>query len=320
MAVFALTKTDDMEAFKTMSSVLADLKGGGNGSEVSKAKDAFWNAPKLENHHQYFENLAATASGAEQSWALQVLLKLAKRNSGSPESRQMSRAALNREWSAGGKRRIAIMQAVADAKSNLFDSSIVEATQDADPAVAKAAEQAVSKLRIDVAKVKAAAEKTKGPAISTLKPEDVLRNVTKLKGDPSRGETLFVQQGCVACHTVAAGQPLKGPYLGNIAQTYKRSELAEAILYPNKTIAQGFATNTLTMKDKSVQTGFIIQEGAEKVTLRNIAGQEVVIPTTSIATRVTEPKSMMPEGLVNMLSENDFASLLDYLESLAKQK
>jgi putative heme-binding domain-containing protein len=168
--------------------------------------------------------------------------------------------------------------------------------------------------------VKAAAEKTKGPAISTLKPEDVLRNVTKLKGDPSRGETLFVQQGCVACHTVAAGQPLKGPYLGNIAQTYKRSELAEAILYPNKTIAQGFATNTLTMKDKSVQTGFIIQEGAEKVTLRNIAGQEVVIPTTSIATRVTEPKSMMPEGLVNMLSENDFASLLDYLESLAKQK
>jgi putative heme-binding domain-containing protein len=320
MAVFALVKTDDLEAFKTMSSVLADLKGGGNGSEVSKAKDAFWNAPKLENHHQYFENLAATSSGAEQSWALQVLLKLAKRNSGSPESRQMSRAALDREWSAGGKRRIAIMQAAADAKSNLFDASIVEATQDSDPAVAKAAEQAVGKLRIDVAKVKAATAKAKGPAISTLKPEEVLRNVTKLKGDSARGETLFVQQGCVACHTVAAGQPLKGPYLGNIAQTYKRSELAESILYPNKTIAQGFATNTLTLKDKTVQTGFVIQESAEKVTLRNIAGQEVVIPTATIASRTTDPKSMMPEGLVNPLSESDFASLLDYLESLAKQK
>ncbi len=320
MAVFALVKTDDLEAFKTMSSVLADLKGGGNGSEVSKAKDAFWNAPKLENHHQYFENIVATASGPEQSWALQVLLKLAKRNSGSPESRQMSRAALDREWSAGGKRRIAVMQAAAEAKSNLFDASIVEATQDADSAVAKAAEQAVGKLRIDVAKVKATLAKAKGPAISTLKPEDVLRNVAKLKGDAARGEALFVQQGCVACHTVAAGQPLKGPYLGNIAQTYKRAELAESILYPNKTIAQGFATNTLTLKDKSVQTGFVIQESAEKVTLRNIAGQEIVIPTSSIASRSTDPRSMMPEGLVNILSENDFASLLDYLESLAKQQ
>jgi putative heme-binding domain-containing protein len=320
MAVFALVKTDDLEAFKTMSSVLADLKGGGNGSEVSKAKDAFWNAPKLENHHQYFENIVAAASGPEQSWALQVLLKLAKRNSGSPESRQMSRAALDREWSAGGKRRIAVMQAAAEAKSNLFDASIVEATQDADSAVAKAAEQAVGKLRIDVAKVKATLAKAKGPAISTLKPEDVLRNVAKLKGDAARGEALFVQQGCVACHTVAAGQPLKGPYLGNIAQTYKRAELAESILYPNKTIAQGFATNTLTLKDKSVQTGFVIQESAEKVTLRNIAGQEIVIPTSSIASRSTDPRSMMPEGLVNILSENDFASLLDYLESLAKQQ
>ncbi len=320
MAVFALVRTDDLDAFKTMSSVLAELKGGGNGSEVSKAKDAFWNAPKLENHHQYFEHLAATSSGQQQAWSLQVLLKLAKRNSGSPESRQMSRAALDKEWNTSGKQRLAIMQAAAEAKSNLFDQQIVEALQDPDAAVAKAADQAVSKMRIDVAKVKAALAKSKGPAIATLKAEDVLKNIAKLKGDTSRGETLFVQQGCVACHTVAAGQPLKGPYLGNIAQTYKRSELAESILNPSKTIAQGFATNIVTLKDQSVQTGFVIQESAEKVTLRNIAGQELVIPTASIAKRVTDPRSMMPEGLVNPLSEYDFASLLDYLESLAKQQ
>lgn len=319
MAVIALVKTDDGEAFKTMSSVLANLKGGGNGSEVSKAKDAFWNAPKLENHHQYFENLAAIAAGAEKSWALQVLFKLAKRNSGSPESRQMSRAALEKEWNAGGKRRVAVMQSAADAKSNLFDAHIVEAMNDPDPVIAKAAENVVSKMRIDVAKVKTAAAKAKGPAIATLPAEDVLRTVAKLKGDVVRGEALFIQQGCVACHTVAAGQPLKGPYLGNIAQTYKRSELAESILYPNKTIAQGFATHTLTLKDQSVQTGFVIQESAEKVTLRNIGGQEVSIATASIASRSTDPRSMMPEGLVNPLSEYDFASLLDYLESLAKQ-
>ena len=39
----------------------------------------------------------------------------------------------------------------------------------------------------------------------------------------------------------SADQPPKGPYLGNIAQTYKRPELAQNILEPSKTIAQGFA-------------------------------------------------------------------------------
>jgi hypothetical protein len=37
-----------------------------------------------------------------------------------------------------------------------------------------------------------------------------------------------------------------------------------------------------------------------------------------IAERKTDPKSMMPEGLVGNLSVKDFASLLDYLDALAK--
>ena len=42
-------------------------------------------------------------------------------------------------------------------------------------------------------------------------------------------------------------RPLKGPYLGNIANTYQRPAPAEAIHEPSKTIAQGFATNTITL-------------------------------------------------------------------------
>jgi len=160
--------------------------------------------------------------------------------------------------------------------------------------------------------------KPSGPSISTLKAEEVIRLAVSSKGDRGRGEQLFSQQGCVNCHTVAQGQPLKGPYLGTIAQTYSRTELAEAILYPNKTIAQGFATNVFTLKDGSVQMGFVVEEGAEKVMVRNIAGQEVAILNTQVTARTTDPKSLMPEGLLANLAVKDFASLLDYLEALAK--
>ncbi len=74
------------------------------------------------------------------------------------------------------------------------------------------------------------------------------------------------------CHTTAQGQPVKGPYLGTIATTYNRTELAEAVLYPDKTIAQGFVTSVFTLKDRATHMGFIVHEGAENIPLRYAAG------------------------------------------------
>ena len=51
--------------------------------------------------------------------------------------------------------------------------------------------------------------------------------------------------------------------VGNIAQTYKRPDLAENILDPNKTIAQGFATNVFTLKDGTVNVGFVVCSAAD---------------------------------------------------------
>ena len=53
-----------------------------------------------------------------------------------------------------------------------------------------------------------------------MKTADITVAVVKLKGDAKRGEQLFTQQGCIACHTVKVTDPLSGPYLGNIVETY----------------------------------------------------------------------------------------------------
>ena len=55
------------------------------------------------------------------------------------------------------------------------------------------------------------------------------------------------------------------------------------------------------------------------MTIRDIEGKEFEIPTASIEERVKQPISMMPEGLVKTLTIKEFASLIDYLESLPKK-
>jgi len=66
--------------------------------------------------------------------------------------------------------------------------------------------------------------------------------VERTHGDVKRGQRLFTELSCVACHTVRADEPSKGPFLGKTATTLRRRELAESILLPNKTIAEGYNT------------------------------------------------------------------------------
>ena len=124
---------------------------------------------------------------------------------------------------------------------------------------------------------------------------------------------------CIACHTTSQQQAQKGPYLGNIAQTYNRSDLAANILDPNRTIAQGFATNMLTLDGGVTHMGFVTDESGDKLTIRDITSKEFTFEKTKITSRSTLPTSMMPPGLMAGFTIREFASLLDYLESLSKK-
>jgi putative heme-binding domain-containing protein len=115
---------------------------------------------------------------------------------------------------------------------------------------------------------------------------------------------------------VKPGELLKGPSLANAASIYKRPDLAWAILEPNKSIAQGFATNIFTLDDGRPLTGFVVVEAEDHVVVRDATGAEYDIPTSSIEDRSTSPVSVMPAGLVDDLTAAEFAALVDYVVSL----
>ena len=311
-AIIALSKTDSADGVSATLAALEPLKKlPDSGKDFDAAFNAFLNAPKLENHHQLVEQIAEKGEWPVSMYANAALLNLANRKTGSPESIQLTQKALDKGW-ADPKHRKLIIDAISASKHMPSAAKVLAALDDPDAEVKGAAERAAKAMRIT--KVE-----DKTPKIMTLKPEEALAAVLKEKGNVALGEQIFTKATCVACHTVKETEAQKGPYLGNIAQTYKRPDLAQNILDPNKTIAQGFASEMITMKDGTQQMGFITLEGANEVKLRNIASQEFTFKTADIKERQKLPMSMMPPMLMANFTVKEFASLLDYLESLVKK-
>ncbi|MBO9637141.1 MAG: c-type cytochrome [Siphonobacter aquaeclarae] len=148
--------------------------------------------------------------------------------------------------------------------------------------------------------------------------EDVMLAMAKIKGNPALGKTLFTQQGCIACHSLSKNEPMKGPFMGQIGSIMTREQIAESILKPNASISQGFATVMITAKGKKTYTGFVTEESSTKLVLRDITGQVYTIKASDVISRKEMETSMMPTGLANALSYEEFASLITFLSEQKK--
>lgn len=319
-AVMALAKTGTPEAVQAILSALSRLaqsKASESDRERRLARDAFLNSPRTELQSELLEKEAAKLNQDISAWADAALLAISNRQNASPEIRDVAKRTLDAGW-ANPKRRAQILHAMMLGESRVSRDKILEAVNDPDPTVAAAARRTAQVLRLDRGG-RRGPQPAASPVIEKLQPAEVVAAVLKTTGDIKLGEELFTRQACVNCHTVTADQPLRGPFLGNIATTYKRAELAEAILLPNKTIAQGFVTQHFELKDGTELDGFVTQEAAEQVTIRNATAQESLIRVKDISKRTKLEKSLMPEGLVANLTVNELAALLDYLEGLVKK-
>ncbi|WP_339742776.1 discoidin domain-containing protein [uncultured Rubinisphaera sp.] len=158
--------------------------------------------------------------------------------------------------------------------------------------------------------------------IGNLEYEEVVKRLDELptvkKGNV--GKKLFISQSCNACHTVQEGETPKGPHLMDIGKRYKRPELIESILKPSAKIAQGFDTYIFVMADGKQHVGFVTSESAESIMIRKNDGVSVELLINEIDFRKKQEQSMMPKGMVNNLTAEQFAELLAYLESLKSKK
>ena len=172
-----------------------------------------------------------------------------------------------------------------------------------DPVVA-----AVEEATVDLEKIM----KKKGQ-VGKMSVEDITIALGKIKGNPKKGPALFTAQGCYACHALKKNEVQKGPYLGQIGGIMNAEKIALSIIRPNAEISQGFKTVQITTKKGAAHVGFITKRLSDQIEIRNIAGQVTLLNPADVSSETLLPISMMPEGLANGMSIEDFASLVHFL-------
>jgi putative heme-binding domain-containing protein len=144
-------------------------------------------------------------------------------------------------------------------------------------------------------------------------------------GDARRGALLFYQPAvaCAKCHLNqgADGPPPLGPDLTKLGKDLSDVALVESILYPSKVIKKGYETITIVTDDGQTETGLMNEERPDAVVLRSVAhdGKSMTIAKRRIEVRHDQGPSIMPAGLVNMLSSRQqFLDLIRYIMEIAE--
>ena len=86
-----------------------------------------------------------------------------------------------------------------------------------------------------------------------------------------------------------------------------------SILDPNAEIREGFANYLVETKDGRALTGFLTDQDAHIVILRGVDGQDISLRREEIAELKPSGRSLMPEGLLDGLSDQQLRDFFAYL-------
>jgi len=130
-------------------------------------------------------------------------------------------------------------------------------------------------------------------------------------GSPYRGRELFMQR-CAACHKLFH----KGGEIGPNLTHYQRDDLdtlLPGILDPSREIREGFEQMHVQTRDGRLISGFLADRTDKLLVLRGIAGGDTVIKQSQVESAKVSPRSLMPEGLLADLSDQQLRDFFAYL-------
>lgn len=132
-------------------------------------------------------------------------------------------------------------------------------------------------------------------------------------GNPYQGKVLFLEH-CGKCHKLFNEGGDIGPELTRYNRD-DRSTMLLSILRPSQEIREGFRTFQALTIDGRVVTGFVVDDNDEVITLREASGQSITIAKEDIEEYKATAKSIMPDGLLDRLTDEQVRDLFSYLQS-----
>jgi putative heme-binding domain-containing protein len=118
--------------------------------------------------------------------------------------------------------------------------------------------------------------------------------------------------GCFRCHRDEGRGVDLGPDLSTIGRTERRSIL-ESILQPSNQVAPSYQTWQIEMRDGKVYTAMLVNTYLDEYTYLDAKGHQFKVNTRDVVQTRPLPTSIMPDGLADMLTDQELRDLLAYL-------
>jgi len=139
------------------------------------------------------------------------------------------------------------------------------------------------------------------------------------KGDAANGERVFrrADTNCYQCHSIAGAGGWLAPDLSSIGAAAQMDYLINAVLDPGKDIKDGFDGYLVVTKSGEAFSGIKVSQDSARLVLRDNAHQEIPIPLADVKSQKSVG-SLMPTGLADPLTHQEFLDLVRFLSELGK--
>jgi putative membrane-bound dehydrogenase-like protein len=135
--------------------------------------------------------------------------------------------------------------------------------------------------------------------------------------DANTGRRVFFHPklaGCFRCHRAEGRGRDVGPDLSAVGRTERR-QIVESVLQPSALIAPHYQTWEIETKDGKVYTGLLVNTQLDDDTYLDAKGELFHLNTHDVVESRPVAKSIMPEGLADLLTDPELRDLFAYLAS-----
>jgi putative heme-binding domain-containing protein len=134
-------------------------------------------------------------------------------------------------------------------------------------------------------------------------------------GDIRRGQQIFhsSKTACYACHEMGYLGGDIGPDLTRIGRTRSPRDLLEAIVVPSASFVRSYEPWTVATTDGRIVSGVLRENSQAAVVLVTTDRKEIRIPQAEVEEMELSRVSVMPDGLSDQLTRQEFADLVKFL-------
>ncbi len=134
-----------------------------------------------------------------------------------------------------------------------------------------------------------------------------------LPGDAVKGKAIF-EKKCAVCHTLFGQGGKVGPDL-TTADRKDRMFLLTSIVDPSAVIRKEYVAYVVTTTNGRLLTGLIAESTPKTVTLLDAKAERIVLAREEIEEMRPAAQSLMPEGLLDDLEDQQIRDLFRYLQA-----